>query len=149
MKTKLRVTWLLAIIGMMSVATSAATPPLTLVDHLSAALPDGDLPCIYICYSCGNKHNIGDAGVLEPDSESAHEEWCQPGSCPAGHACDGGVTWAPAEFEKAIYLATGPQIRELVRRNPGRLRLNDDRGAIQVIGCHERVLASYNVVVSD
>lgn len=143
----LRTLFLSAVVVGASVVASAGTrhPEVTALGSLALLLPD--LPCAYNCWSCNSKHSIFESGMLEPDMESAHSEFCQPGSCPAGHECEGGVTWAP--FERALYTATPADVRRLAEQYPDRVRLNEERGALQVVGCNAHIVASFPVTVTD
>lgn len=120
------------------------------LNSLADLLPDR--ACLYVCASCNTKHSILEAGpLLEPDTDSAHGEFCQPGSCPAGHgSCGGGgggVTWAP--FERALYAAAPSDVQDLLAEHADQVVFNEARGAVQVLGCNDQVIASYSIATAD
>lgn len=141
---------LLAVVAAVTMATTAnVQPPADTVSQLTSLLPSLG-GCEYVCDTCAiNKHTISAAGILDPFAESAHEEWCQPSLCPAGHECGGGgVSWV-APFERIYYAAETTEIREFVEQNADRVILNEDRNAVQILGCNGQVLASYPFAVVE
>lgn len=148
MKTAKLLLALFATVGATTAFASFGSSP-DAVGRMLAALPEADAGCEWLCVACSTtKHNIFEAGVLDPDAWSAHSEWCQSGSCPAGHECGGGVSWAPGDFERAVYFASADELRAVLRQRAEQVVYNQERGALQVMGCNSQVLASYPIELS-
>ena len=77
------------------------------------------------------------------------ESRCYPGPCKQHKPCgkDGPeaerARQAFAAVTQAIGGATAADLREAANRHPGQIRINRDRGALQLIGCESEVVASY------
>ena len=129
----------------MTVASSASvTRSRDVVRQLTDLLPDH--PCTVICTDCQGNHTIiTDPGPLPPNALGSQQEFCVSGTC-AQHQC--GLALAP-RFEKALLAATPAQLREFAIVNSDRVSVNEDRDAIQILDCQNRVVASISLHTED
>ena len=80
----------------------------------------------------------------------AHPETCEWGSCVETHrSCRSTDGDAGSEYEDeleavlaAMENATAPELRAVVEGNPLRVRINQSRQALQLVGCEGQVVAS-------
>jgi hypothetical protein len=131
-------------------ATTPADSGVPLTSFDLDALLVGD--CVWHCRKCDNdEHDI--VVATTSNAQSIHHETCNPGKCSL-HDCEPTFTATASdpnafpvngllELEAAVERSTYAQLAEFVKANPGRVRLNRERGALQLLGCNDAIVASY------
>jgi hypothetical protein len=111
---------------------------------------DGLLPLgCYTCGPCGTDNKDHELYGQPPPAggkEAAHTEECQIGSCADHDDCGPGMAAANEamwQVTRAALEATPSELAAVLDRHPGRMQVNNERAALQLIGCGGVIVASY------
>lgn len=100
------------------------------------------------CFSCRKGgHALGGDPPPQGGRVGYHPENCSPGSCSDHPSCGLGDTAqntaSLVTATQAMSRATPAELMAFMARNPRRVRINEARRALQLIGCADQVVASY------
>lgn len=149
--TKLMTAFTLLAMPLWTVAIPA-DPAVPLASFDLDAMLVGD--CVWHCRECAAEGQHDIVKATTNNAEAQHHETCNPGECSL-HECKPDFTaidredvdTSPVngllELEVALERSTYAQLVEFVKANPERVRINRERGALQLLGCNEAIAASY------
>lgn len=100
----------------------------------------------FSCSSCGkNAHKHGNQPLPTGGREAYHPHPClEGGGCDFHPECKEKTMAAAADLIDSLKDSTPTQLASLVERYPHIVQVNRARRALQLIGCNERIVASYS-----
>ncbi len=129
-----------------ALSSPADTPvePAAFAAELERVLPQACLSCS----PCGkNAHRHGEQPPPTGGRLAYHPHPClDGGGCEWHPSCGLGdqAMAAAADLINSLRESTQAQLSSLVERYPQMIQINEDRRALQLIGCNNRIVASYS-----
>ena len=105
--------------------------------------------CVEGCDGTPKSHQLKGPAPKGGGYDGHSERNCYPQQCKVHDPCGkGGSALATTALERSVVdeglkTATPAELLQVAARNPERVRINRDRGALQLIGCESQVVASY------
>jgi len=124
-------------------AEPAEAGPLALAVELEAMIPQWCLPCFSCADDNGHPHGyepspLGGRVAFHPHG------YVEGSNCGSHPSCGGEAMSAAADLIDSLMGSTPSQLALLAVRYPNMVRVNESRRALQLVGCNNRVIASYS-----